>query len=51
MVSQKLLSELKQIVEEEYNIHLTEAEVNEIGNLLIATYDILTQNVRKEESE
>jgi len=51
MLTAELLSELKQIVEEEYGIKLTEHEVSEVGNLLIDIYDNLTQDTREEEDQ
>jgi len=51
MVSQKLLLELKQIVKEEYHVILADREISQLGNFLIDSYDILTTDDRKEETE
>jgi len=49
MLSPQLLTELKQIVKEEYNVILTDQEVSQLGNFLIDSYDILTSGDQKEE--
>jgi hypothetical protein len=41
MVSQKLLKELQNIIQEDYDLNLTEKEISELGNLLVDSFKIL----------
>ena len=43
MISQKLLKELKIIIQEDYNLNLTEKEISELGNLLVDSFKILIE--------
>jgi len=41
MVSQKLLKELQNIIQEDYDLNLTEKEISDVGNLLVDSFKIL----------
>jgi len=41
MVSQKLLKELQNIIQEDYDLNLTEKEISDLGNLLVDSFKIL----------
>jgi len=41
MVSQKLLNELKAVIEKDYDLDLTDKEISELGNLLVDSFKIL----------
>lgn len=52
MISQKLVDELKQIIEEDYKKDLSDQEAMEMGNSLVNYFDLLItideKNKRKE---
>jgi hypothetical protein len=38
MVSQKLLKELQNIIQEDYDLNLTDKEISDVGNLLVDSF-------------
>lgn len=43
MVSEERLAELKDILTEEYGILLTDAEIEDLGNTLVTSFQILSE--------
>lgn len=43
MVSQELLQELKVIIKEDYGVELKQDEVSELGNVLVALFELLAK--------
>lgn len=51
MVSQKLLDELKRIIQEDYSIQLEEQAVADIGNTLVSFFETLARIENENEYE